>query len=135
MILIIEDKCAKLSQHDKNFLHFLSWFDFQIRVKDVEKYIKNILKGAPLSTLFAYMDYTGMGVNGNLVELNVLPIATYRWTDEAEKLEWDDMYRRMATLDKPHMMTRVLVRGGEGNRTFPMMFSMEEVLTKMIAVK
>lgn len=113
-----------ISQHDRNFLHYIAGIDFCTHIRAIKADIAKRFPSTAVSSLYVQLTYIGTPV------IVVSPVSMFPWKDEDEKSELETLLHRARTADGTQMLARVHVRNGhsleEGTmmRTFPLRISL-----------
>jgi hypothetical protein len=122
----IDGSQVPISQHDRNFLHYVAAIDFCTNIRAIKADIAKRFTSSPVSSLYVQLTYIGTP----LIEVN--PVGMFPCEDEDEKSELETLLRRVRAADGNQMLARVHVRNGYSPdhgiilRKFPLLISRPE---------
>jgi hypothetical protein len=97
---IADGDSIKLSEHNKDFLHYQAQYDFRTNASSVMAKIKTHYPSTPMSALCMVMSYTSFLRGYTVAPIMTLHlVSSYQWQDTDEKLDTEDMLHQARLLD------------------------------------
>ena len=102
----IDGSQVPISQHDRNFLHYVAAIDFCTNISAIKADIAKRFTSTPVSSLYIQLTYIGTP------SIVVYPVGMFPWEDEDEKSELETLLHRVRAADGNQMLAQVHVRNG-----------------------
>jgi len=99
----IDGSQVPISQHDRNFLHYVAAIDFYNSIHAIRPDIAKRFTSTAVSSLYVQLTYIGTP------SIVVHPVGMFPWKDEDEKSELETLLHRVRT-DGNRMLAQVHVR-------------------------
>jgi hypothetical protein len=105
-VTCIDGSQVPISQHDRNFLHYVAAIDFCNNIRAIRADIAKRFTSIAVSSLYVQLTYIGTP------SIVVHPVGVLPWKDEDEKFELETLLRRVRIADGKQILAQVHVRNG-----------------------